>query len=70
MEPSKRIRGVLRLVPAALVLMLLGGVLFNVAAVSKSSKRGATRTSAEERLFRKGKRIFRFDTFGDQKFCS
>jgi hypothetical protein len=67
MEPSKRIRGVLRLLPAALVLLLLGGVLFNFAAASKSSRRGA-RTAAEERLFRQGKRIFRFDTFGDQKF--
>jgi hypothetical protein len=54
--------------PAA-ALLLLGGALFNFSAVSKKrSDRGDRRSSYEQRLFAQGKRIFRFDTFGDQAF--
>jgi len=50
-------------------LLLLGGALVNFTAVSKkSSDRGKRRSSYEQRFFAKGKRVFRFDTFGDQAF--
>jgi hypothetical protein len=54
---------------AAAALLLLGGALFNFSAVSKKrSDRGDRRSSYEQRLFAQGRRIFRFDTFGDQAF--
>jgi hypothetical protein len=60
---------VLRIALAAAALLLLGGALFNFSAVSKKrSDRGDRRSSYEQRLFAQGKRIFRFDTFGDQAF--
>ena len=68
-----RIR-VLRIIVAAAALLLAGGALFNFSAVSKkssdsqSSDSRASRSTYQQRLFAKGKRIFRFDTFGDQSF--
>jgi hypothetical protein len=60
----------LKLLPVAAGLLLVGAVVFNVSAVSKSrsSPGDQAAVSAEQRLFEKGRRIFRFDTFGDQAF--
>jgi hypothetical protein len=59
---------ILRIVAAA-ALLVLGGALFNFSAVSQQrSDRGGRGPTFEQRLFAKGKRIFRFDTFGDQAF--
>ena len=60
---------ILRTAVAAAALLLVGGALFNFSAVSKkSSDSRASRSTFEQRLFAKGKRVFRFDTFGDQAF--
>ena len=54
---------------AGTALLLVGGALFNFSAVSKQgSDSRASRLTHQERLFEKGKRIFRYDTFGDQDF--
>jgi hypothetical protein len=60
---------ILRTAVAAAALLLAGGALFNFSAVSqKSTDSRASRSTFEQRLFAKGKRVFRFDTFGDQAF--
>jgi hypothetical protein len=60
---------ILRITVAATALLLVGGALFNFSAVSKkSSERRASRSTYDQRLFAQGKRVFRFDTFGDQAF--
>src|SRR5215207_9285841 len=61
---------ILRTAVAAAALLLVGGALFNFSAVSKKSSdsRASRSTTHQQRLFAKGKRIFRFDTFGDQDF--
>jgi hypothetical protein len=60
---------VLRIIVAGTALLLVGGALFNFSAVSKQgSDSRASRLTHQERLFAKGKRIFRYDTFGDQVF--
>jgi hypothetical protein len=61
---------VLRFLPVAAALMLAGSILLNVSAVSKpTSHRAAARGSSfEQRLFKQGRHVFRFDTFGDQAF--
>jgi len=53
---------------AAAVLVVLGGALFSLSAVSKTTHRHATRAAFNVRLFQKGRHIFRFDTFGDEQF--
>jgi len=60
----------LKLLPVAAASLVLGAVLFNVSAVSKSAsgERDRAALKAEKRLFEQGRRIFRFDTFGDQAF--
>jgi len=59
----------LRLVPVAAGLMVAGAILLNVSAVSKPHKQHASkRTTFEQRLFKKGRKVFRFNTFGDQAF--
>src|SRR5215218_10602958 len=60
----------LKLLPVAPASLVLRAVLFNVSAVSKSAsgKRDRAALKAEKRLFEQGRRIFRFDTFGDQAF--
>jgi hypothetical protein len=60
----------LRFLPVAAALMLAGAILLNVSAVSKPRSHGrASRASTfEQRLFKQGRQIFRFDTFGDQAF--
>jgi len=71
-----------RTVASAAALVLLGGALFNVAALSSSSptpnpsaqaasKRSEARKNATKKakaIFRKGKRFFRNATFGDEAF--
>jgi hypothetical protein len=60
---------ILRTAVAAAALLLVGGALFNFSAVSQNSTDSrASRSTFEQRLFAKGKRVFRFDTFGDQAF--
>jgi hypothetical protein len=69
---SSPIGRALKLLPAAGVLMLLGALLFNVSAISKTphNRARAGVPSADQRLFRQGRRVFRFDTFGDEQFWS
>jgi hypothetical protein len=54
-------------------LLLLGGIIFNgtVSAITGSSSDASpdeVNTAQSRELFNRGKRIFRFDTFGDQAF--
>src|SRR5829696_8795304 len=54
-------------------LLLLGGIIFNgtVSAITGSSSDrspDAVNTAQSRELFNRGKRIFRFDAFGDQAF--
>jgi hypothetical protein len=62
----------LRTVITLAVVALAGGILFNVSAVSKPAAQRATKPPASMRtavrLVNQGRRIFRFDTFGDQAF--
>jgi Di-haem oxidoreductase, putative peroxidase len=55
----------LRTIAGAALLLLLGGALFNVSAVSKTRK---PRVNHETALFRQGRAIFRNATFGDEQF--
>jgi hypothetical protein len=61
---------VLMFIPAAAVLMLAGSILLNVSAVSKPAPRQAApaNSQSEQRLFSRGRDVFRYDTFGDQSF--
>ena len=70
--PALRIRGV-RSIAYAVSLVLLGGAIFNVAAMSKSQHRKAKKPGAERtalNTFREGRAVFRYQTFGDEKFWS
>src|SRR5919202_326244 len=62
----------LRMAVALAAVALAGGVLFNVSAVSKPASQRATPPPNSRgtalRLINQGRRIFRFDTFGDQAF--
>jgi hypothetical protein len=60
----------LKFLPVAAVLMVMGALLFNVSAISKTRTKHprATVPSADAKLYNKGKRVFRFDTFGDEQF--
>jgi hypothetical protein len=60
----------LRTIVGAAALLLLGGALFSVSAVSGKTARhkARARTTHEQALFRQGRRTFRFDTFGDEQF--
>jgi len=64
----------LKFLPVAGVLMAMGALLFNVSAVSKTRsnhhRAKATVPAADVKLYKQGKRVFRFDTFGDEKFWS
>jgi hypothetical protein len=65
---GRRVR-VLKTGGAAAALLLAGGALFNFSAVSQTASGSrASRSTYEQRLFAKGKRVFRFDTFGDRAF--
>jgi hypothetical protein len=60
----------LRTAFAVAVLLAVGGALFNFTAVSKprSHQSARHRSDRETAFFRQGRRVFRFDTFGDQAF--
>ena len=64
----------LKFLPVAGLLMVMGALLFNFSAISKTPTkhtRAHGRVPATNvKLFNKGKRVFRFDTFGDQQFWS
>jgi hypothetical protein len=49
-------------------LLLLGGVLANGTVSAFSAQSQANSKPANQRLFEQGRKIFRFDTFGDQAF--
>ena len=63
--------GRLAVVVAAALLLYLGFVMVNLAVSAVTGSRGnpdaANRKNAD-RLFEQGKRVFRFDTFGDEAF--
>ena len=69
---SKGLARHLRMAVAFAAVALAGGVLFNVSAVSKPASQRATPPPNSRgtalRLINQGRRIFRFDTFGDQAF--
>jgi Cytochrome c len=69
---SKGLARHLRMAVALAAVALAGGVLFNVSAVSKPASQRATPPPNSRgtalRLINQGRRIFRFDTFGDQAF--
>jgi hypothetical protein len=70
-EMAPRIRRLLKVLPWAAALLLLGGALFNFSALSKTRHRDAARhETSMQRLLREGKTTFRFDTFGDEQFWS
>src|SRR3954452_13936935 len=56
----------------AALLLLAGGALFNVAALSRPTHqaRNGPVQKSDQRLLNEGRRIFRFDTFGDEKVWS
>jgi hypothetical protein len=59
----------LRTIAGAALLLVLGGALFNVSAVSKTNPQKASALTAHEQmLLRQGRETFRFDTFGDEPF--
>src|SRR3954447_1777485 len=56
---------------AAAALLLAGGALFNVAALSRPKPhhaKQATVSRSAQRLLAEGRRVFRHDTFGDEHF--
>jgi mono/diheme cytochrome c family protein len=61
---------IVKFLPVAAALLLAGSVLFNVSAISKTRHGGKSRHAASfnHRLFVHGRHVFRFDTFGDQRF--
>jgi hypothetical protein len=56
----------LRTIAGAALLLLLGGALFNVSAVSKTRKPRVV--NHETAFFRQGRNVFRNATFGDEQF--
>src|SRR3954464_13258210 len=65
---SKRTRP-WRALASAVALVSLGGLMFNLAAVSKTPPQPPTASPRDAAaMFREGRDIFRFDTFGDEAF--
>jgi hypothetical protein len=58
----------LKLLPVVGTLLLVGALIFNFSAVSKTRSARAKRPTASQRLFAQGRQVFRYDTFGDQAF--
>ncbi|HKN94152.1 MAG TPA: hypothetical protein VJU60_07465 [Thermoleophilaceae bacterium] len=71
---SRALGRALKFLPVAGLLMVMGALLFNFSAVSKTptkhTRAHARVPASNVRLFNKGKRVFRFDTFGDEQFWS
>jgi cytochrome c5 len=57
-----------RALVSAAALISLGGLMFNLAAESKTHAAKRPAVSREAALFRQGRAIFRNDTFGDERF--
>jgi mono/diheme cytochrome c family protein len=62
--------GGLKSVAYAAALVLIGGAMFSVAAMSKTSKKDRESAAARhsQELFKEGRDVFRNETFGDEKF--
>ena len=58
----------LRSVGYAVLLVLLGGAMFSVAAMSKGAAKVTSGQRDADALFREGRDVFRNETFGDEKF--
>jgi hypothetical protein len=70
---SRALRRALKFLPVAAVLMVSGALLFNVSAVSKTARHHrakATVPAVDVKLYKQGKHIFRYDSFGDQAYWS
>ena len=67
-----RARKIARSGAGAAALLLVGGALFNVAAMSKphTPSREARVDRSAQRLLAQGRQVFRFETFGDESFWS
>ena len=62
---TRRLRGL----ASAVALVSVGGLMFNLAAASKTPPQKATAHQRDaEAMFRQGRDIFRNDTFGDEAF--
>lgn len=71
MRVARRLVGLLAFSLVVAALLLLGGLIVNGAVSAVSSDTAArdpdaASTKTSQRLFREGRQIFRFDTFGDQ----
>jgi hypothetical protein len=60
--------GGLKSVAYAAALVLIGGAMFSVAAMSKTSKKDRQSSAARhsQELFKEGRDVFRNETFGDE----
>ena len=67
---THRMWRVIRLAVVGAGLVVLGAALFGMSAVARRSpSHPAPRAkSVNDRLYAQGRRVFRFDTFGDQAF--
>jgi len=63
-----RIRRQARSVLYAVALLSVGGLVFNLAAESRTHKHKAPKLTHAQKLLRQGRDIFRNDTFGDEQF--
>src|SRR5690348_1244699 len=70
-EMAHRLWRLIRLVAAGTALVVLGAALFGMSAVARrspSSHPAPRARPVNDRLYAQGRRVFRFDTFGDQAF--
>jgi hypothetical protein len=63
-----RIRRQARSVLYAVALLSVGGLVFNLAAQSRTQRHKAPKPTHAQKLLRQGRDIFRNDTFGDEQF--
>jgi hypothetical protein len=64
----ERIRRQARSVLYAVALLSVGGLVFNLAAESRTHRHKAPKLTHAQKLLRQGRDIFRNDTFGDEQF--
>ena len=64
----ERIRRQARSVLYAVALLSVGGLVFNLAAESRTHRHKAPKLTHAQKLLRQGRDIFRNDTFGDEAF--
>src|SRR6185437_5227993 len=69
-EMAHRLWRLIRLTAAGTALVALGAALFGMSAVARRSPSHPAPAAkpANAKLYAQGKRVFRFDTFGDQAF--